>query len=376
MTTTVASRRVAGRTPVLLGATGALLLVGVAVAGPGAALEDPRRPAATVSRGPSCGSGDIRVLVVNGTEAHRVALVLAGVTEQDPLVLAPDERAVLHSGHVDWGSTVSVAVSVATADGTGVAEPVELGSYSRPSRADCGEMTGAAPSKDPVARRSGAPAAGTTAPRPGSAGTSTTGSSPTGSSPTGSSSAGSSPTGSPAGATPTGAPTADPTGSGTPTGSADPQTTPPGTTAEPGHTPPAGSTEPDRQPAGPVAPGGVVTVHGSGFAPGEPVLVSVPGSVDPLATVTAAPDGSVEAVVQIPRATGLGVLTLQLVGQRSAATAGLDLRVAARVAPVDSGTTSPPALAAGAALLMTGAALGVRAAFTPRTRTGGRHRRR
>jgi hypothetical protein len=375
MTTTVASRRVAGRTPVLLGATGALLLVGVAVAGPGAALEDPRRPAATVSRGPSCGSGDIRVLVVNGTEAHRVALVLGGVTEQDSLVLAPDERAVLHSGHFDWGSTVSVAVSVATADGTGVAEPVELGSYSRPSRADCGEMTGAAPSKDPVARRSDVPAAGTTAPRPGSAGTSTTGSAP----------AGSPPAGSPADATPTGTPTADPAGSGRATGtppgpgvpgSADPQATPSSSTAEPGHTPPAGSTEPDRQPAGPVAPGGVVTVHGSGFAPGEPVLVSVPGSVDPLATVTAAPDGSVEAVVQIPRATGLGVLTLQLVGQRSAATAGLDLRVAARVAPVDSGTTSPPALAAGAALLVTGAALGVRAAFTPRIRTGGRHRRR
>src|SRR4051794_30964621 len=65
---------------VVLAAAGALLLGAVAVAGPAAAIEDPRRPDAEVTHGPSCGPAVIRVAVTNGTEAHTIALVFDGTS--------------------------------------------------------------------------------------------------------------------------------------------------------------------------------------------------------------------------------------------------------------------------------------------------------
>jgi hypothetical protein len=88
--------------------------------------------------------------------------------------------------------------------------------------------------------------------------------------------------------------------------------------------------------------------------------------------VTAAQDGSVEAVVQIPRGTALGTATVELVGGLSAATADLDLRVAARTQPVGERTTSLPVFAAGIALIGAGGVLGLVAARrsrADRTRT-------
>jgi hypothetical protein len=114
----------------------------------------------------------------------------------------------------------------------------------------------------------------------------------------------------------------------------------------------------DDVPAASVSPGGVVTVRATGFAPGEPVTVSLEGVDAPLTTVTAAGDGSVRAVVQIPRRTSLGAATVQLVGGVSAATTGLDLLVAARSRPLGEPTTAVPVLAAGTALTGAAALLG------------------
>ncbi|MCU1606082.1 MAG: hypothetical protein JWP46_2547, partial [Modestobacter sp.] len=160
----------AGRAPLMLGATSALLLVGLALAGQAAAIEDPSRPAATVTHGPSCGPGEVRVQITNGTEAHRVALVLDGTTEQDAAVLTSDEQVELHSADVDWGVTVDVSVTVTSADGTVAGEPLELGTYTRPSRADCeavstpGDSPAPPPPGDPTAGPSGDAAPATSSP--------------------------------------------------------------------------------------------------------------------------------------------------------------------------------------------------------------------
>jgi hypothetical protein len=110
----------------------------------------------------------------------------------------------------------------------------------------------------------------------------------------------------------------------------------------------------------------VVTVRGSGFSPGEAVDVTLEGGAGPLATVVAAGDGAVEAVVQIPRGADLGPVTVRLVGRTSSAVTGLDLQVAARPPSLAQSSTTPPVLAAGTALLVAGTALGVATARRPR----------
>ena len=49
-----------------------------------------------------------------------------------------------------------------------------------------------------------------------------------------------------------------------------------------------------------VGAGDVVTLQGSGFRPGERVVVQLHGSDEVLATATAGPDGTVQADVRIP----------------------------------------------------------------------------
>src|SRR5690348_16809804 len=59
-------------------ATALLALAGVAAAlagaGPAAAAQDPTRPSATVTRGPSCDPGGIQVQVTGGSAAYDVVL--------------------------------------------------------------------------------------------------------------------------------------------------------------------------------------------------------------------------------------------------------------------------------------------------------------
>jgi hypothetical protein len=290
-TTTSSARAALPAALVVLAAACVLLTGAVTLAGPAAAIEDPRRPRVEITHGPSCGPGVVRVAVVNGTAEHRVALVFDGGAEQDSAVLGGGEQVELVSSDVDWGRTVDVAVTVTGADGTAEL-PFEFGTYTRPSAQDCA-------------------AVGSPAPRPDGAST--------------------------PGATPVVSVEGRDVAGG-----------------------PAGTAS-----SAAVSPGGVVTVRATGFAPGEPVTVSLVGVDDPLATVAAAADGSAAAVVQIPRQAALGTASVQLVGGLSATTAGLDLQVAARARPIAERTTPVPGLAAGIALVGASGMLGLTAARRP-----------
>jgi hypothetical protein len=347
-----------------------LAAAGVALAAPAAAMEDTRRPSATVTHGPSCGPDVVRTLVTNGSEPHRVALVLDGAGEEDAAQLAPGEQAELVSAGIGWGVTVDVSVSVTAADGT-VEAPLELETYTRPSAEDCAAVTlpptGTAPPVTPtVPPATSVPPTGPlpeTAPPPSLE--------PTPSAP-------GVPTPSVPGTTQPVPPATSAPGTTTTTttpGTTTPETTTPGTT--PAGTPEAGSPPRTTGPGTPsgtagrsggaaatsssaaVSPGGVVTVRATGFTAGEPVTVTLPGTDEPLTTVTAAPDGSVETVVQIPRGAALGSTTVQFTGTDSATTAGLDLDVAARDGVVPESTGSPATVAAGLALVGAAGTLGV-----------------
>jgi len=325
----------------------ALLGAGLALAGPAAAVEDPRRPSAEVTHGPSCGPAVVRTLVTNGTEAHRVALLLDGV-EQDSAVVGPAEQGELGSADVAWGVTVDVSVTVADLDGT-AEEPLVLGTYTRPSAEDCAAITAppttTPPTTTPVPRPTSRPS-----PTPPSTQTTTV-------PPTSPSTRPTTPAPSwPGGSTP--APSSS-SPSSTPAGDAEQD--PPGDDVSSGS---AGSAS-----AASVSPGGVVTVRATGFTPGEAVTVSFAGVEQPLTRVTAAADGSVEAVVQIPRGAPLGTATVQFLGGESAALAGLDLQVAARTRPVAEPTGSPAVVAAGLALVGAAGTLGMAGA----RRSRGRH---
>jgi len=319
----------------------ALLGAGVALAGPAAAVEDPRRPSAEVTHGPSCGPAVVRTLVTNGTEAHRVALVLDGVQEHDSAVVGPEEQVELGSADVDWGVTVDVSVTVSDLDGT-AEEPLELGTYTRPSAEDCAAVT-APPTSAPApgsttGPSSTAPSTQATTVPPASTSTRPTRPAPS----------------RPGNSTP--APTPSSPGPSSP--SSTPSTTAGDTEADPPDDEvPSGSA--GSASSASVSPGGVLTVRATGFTPGEAVTVTIAGVDEPLTTVTAAADGSIEAVVQIPRGAALGTATVQFVGGESAAMAGLDLQVAARTQPVAESAGSPAVVAAGLALICAAGTLGL-----------------
>lgn len=319
-----------GRRPLVLGAAAALLLTGTALAGPAAALEDPRRPVAEVTHGPSCGPGVVRVQVANGSRAHSVALVFDGAVVQETADLTPGERVELGSSDVPWGTTVHVAVTVTDAAGT-AQTPLDFGTYTRPSKADCDALD--------LPPEASAPADPGATALPGSAPAPASGSK------------------APAPLPPMGAGGTSPVPGGVPT---EPQTVPAGDRV------PVAAPATEAAAAAPVAPGGVVTVRGSGFTPGEPVDVTLDAAAAPLTTVVAAADGTVEAVVQIPRGADLGSVTVQLVGRTSSAMSGLDLQVAARQQVLAESTGPVPALAAGVALLVASTGLGIAAGRRPR----------
>src|SRR5689334_13357934 len=49
-------------------------IAGIALAGPAAAAQDPSRPTATVTRGPSCDPGGMQIQVTGGTAPYDVVL--------------------------------------------------------------------------------------------------------------------------------------------------------------------------------------------------------------------------------------------------------------------------------------------------------------
>lgn len=322
ITQTAAVRRTstAGSTPssVTAGVLSGLLLLlvgaGVAMAPPAAAVDDPTRPDARVTHGPSCRPGGLVVEVTGGTATYFVRLATTRQPGgEDQATVAPGTTVVLRSDDVDWGETIDGRLEYTARDGSGATFVDELDNYSftRPTQEDCDAVhdpTQPHPSPPPAAE---APAAQDDE----DGGTSAT----------------------PADRTPTGA--------------GQPQETQAGAV-------PPGSGSSGQASAEQVAPGGSVTVSGTGFLPGERVVVQLAGGTV-LATATAASDGSVQAQVRIPEQTVSGPTTLNLVGDDSAVVADVDLRVAAGSAPAgdDGAADLVPLVAAAGALVLTAAGL-------------------
>jgi hypothetical protein len=287
-----------------------LLLFGVAVAtaAPAAAIDDPSRPDARVTHGPSCRPGGLVVEVVAGTASYAVRLATTRTPSgEDEAVLAPGETVVLRTEDVDWGETIDGRLEYTAGDGSGLTFTDELEEYSftRPTQEDC-EAVAAPTDPEPSPAPSDQPTPGTAS-------------------------------GGPATTTP---PSATPQPSGT---------TVPGPDGD--GAPGAGTRD--------VSAGDTLTVEMAGFRPGELVTIQLHGSDDVLGTATAGSDGTVQAEVRIPARTSSGAATLDLVGNDSAFVAPVQFRVAGSETPMtgDGIGDLVPLTAAAAALVATMAGL-------------------
>ncbi len=281
-----------------------LLLVGagVATAAPAAAADDPTRPDARVTHGPSCRPGGLVVEVKAGTSPYFVRLATTRQPGgEDEATVAAGATVVLRTDDVEWGETIDGRLEFTARDGSGDTFVDELDNYSftRPTQEDCDAAN------DPTQPHPSPPPAGPAAQPPApeeDGGTSSV-------------------------------------ATRTPTRSSQPQETEAGTVL-------------------PGAPGETVTVHATGFQPGERVVVQfADGAV--LGSVTAGADGSVRADVRIPQHTETGRTTVSLVGADSDVVAGVDLRVAAVTAPSgdDGAAALVPLVAAATALVASAAGL-------------------
>ncbi|MGY2083154.1 hypothetical protein [Blastococcus sp. SYSU DS0539] len=315
-----------------------VLLLGAAVSGaaPARAIDDPTRPDARVTHGPSCRPGGIVVEVVAGTAPYGVRLATSRrPAGEDEAVLAAQGSVVLRTGDVAPGETIDPRLEFTARDGSGLAYVDELEDYTltRPTVEDC-EAALSPPPPPPAPPTatveptgpSPSPAGGTTAgPRPSAPGT------PNGTTTPGTTAS-------------SGATTTPTTGGATPVGSA------PSRTSETALVPASGPTGTAH-----VQPGGTVTLRGAGFVPGEQVRIVLHGSDTLLATATADPAGEVRVDVRIPAEAPAGLATLDLVGADSAVSTGVDLRVAAASEPVAParGAVSLASLVAAAVALVT-----------------------
>ncbi|HLM07813.1 MAG TPA: hypothetical protein VK402_21770 [Blastococcus sp.] len=295
----------------------------MAIAAPAAAVDDPSRPDARVTHGPSCQPGGLVVEVVAGTAPYAVRLATTRTPSgEDEAVLQPGETVVLRTGDVDWGETIDGRLEYAARDGSGVAYIDELEEYSftRPTLEDC-EAAVAPSDPEPTPPTTDAPAPSPTTagdPAPPAGSTSTAPAPPTGAEPSG-----------PAGAEPA--------------------------------------------PAREVAAGETVTLQAGGFLPGEWVLIALRGSDDVLASAVAGPDGTVSTEIRLPEGLSAGAATVDLVGDESAVLADVHLLVAgAESAVADSGAGDlVPLTSAAAALVLAVAGL---VSVAGRARTSGRRR--
>jgi hypothetical protein len=324
-------------TGILAGFVVTLFAAAVATAAPAAAIDDPSRPDARVTHGPSCRPGGLVIEVTAGTTAYSVRLATTRrPAGEDEAVLAPGGTAVLRSGDVAWGETIDGRLEYAAQDGSGATYVDELEHYSftRPSQEDCAAITAPA-SPEPA----GPPPTQTATPAP-SASTPSTAGQP--------------------------APAPPPSAAG-------------GTTAatvqpvETRTTAPSAGESAGRASTREVPAGGTVTLHGSGFLPGERVTIRLHDGGAVLGTTVAGPDGTVRVEIQIPRGTAAGTARVDLVGDSSAAVADVELQVAAEQSPVASrGTMSLWSLVAAATALVASVAALVSVAGS--SRAAGRRR--
>lgn len=308
-------------TTVTAGMLGGLFLLlmgaGLATAAPAQAVDDPSRPDARVTHGPSCRPGGLVVEVTAGSAPYHVRLATTRQPSgEDEATVAPGTTVTLRSDDVAWGETIDGRLEYAARDGSGVtyADELEHYSFTRPTREDCDAV------HDP------------TQPHPSPSVTAAQSS----------------------------------TGSQRPGGGSEPSPTPSRTPVEPTPAPtdrpqdsdagaaPAGPPSSGSASAGSVAPGDTVTVQGAGFLPGERVVVQLRGGAV-LAAVTARSDGTVSTEIRIPERTASGPATVDLVGDVSAVVADVALQVAALETPAsaDGADALVPLIAASGALVVT-----------------------
>jgi hypothetical protein len=291
-----------------------VLTAGIALAGPAAAAQDPGKPTATVTRGPSCDPGGIQIQVTAGTAPYDVVLATTRDPEgEDEAQLQPGATAVLQTGPVDWGETVDPRLQYTPLDSTGTAFVDELPDWTmtRPSEEDCAAV--GAPAATPATSAPASPSPG----RPRS------------------------PAPEPPASTPAPKPTPAPE---------QPQPEPSTPTAVVAQ----GAAGGDGPSSRAVGAGRPITVRAAGFQPGEEVTVRLAGS-DVLGRGTAGPDGVAEVPVLVPPG-AKGATLLDVVGRTSGVTTGLRLQVAAaRIADVDGERPlSWPALIALISLFLVG----------------------
>jgi hypothetical protein len=307
----------------LLSTVAGMLVLGVAGAVPAAAIDDPARPDARVTHGPSCHPGGVVVEVTAGTVAYAVTLATTRQPGgEDRTEVQPGATVVLRTGDVDWGETIDSRLEYAALDGSDTAYVDELDgfSYTRPAEEDCAAI--AAPPSAAQVPPSGAVPASEPAPAPDAA------------------------------------PAPDPSSEGAPApevvpGPSAPETVPGPLAGDPVDDPavgPGAASASARQ----VPAGGEVVLTGTGFVPGEEVTVRVTdGAV--LATLPAGPDGAVEIAVRVPGSADARATTVELTGSTSAVTAEVRLLVAAAASPVEP--LPVPLVAAGLALLVSATGL-------------------
>ena len=293
-----------------------LLLFGTAVATavPAAAVDDPTRPDAQVTHGPSCRPGGLVVEVAAGTAPYFVRLATTRQPAgEDEVTLAPGSTVTLRTGDVDWGETIDGRLEYAARDGSGVTFVDELDTYSftRPTREDCEAVVG--------------PDDATEAPSPSATVAPPSGAERTDETPAATGGGGQPPASSTAGETPAG---------------------------------PSGTAGRSGAPA-PVSAGGTVTLLAAGFLPGERVTVLLHDTDVVLASATADSDGAVEIEVRIPAGTAAGPARVDLVGHLSETTADVELQVAAHATAVSGSGLAAlvPLVAAATALVSTVAGL-------------------
>ena len=131
----------------LLSATAALLLAGIALASPAAAVDDPSRPDARVTHGPSCHPGGVVVEVTGGTADYAVTFATTRTPAgEDSAAVPAGATVVLRTGDVAWGETIDGRLEYAALDGSGTSFVDELEGYTftRPAEEDCAAIAATA----------------------------------------------------------------------------------------------------------------------------------------------------------------------------------------------------------------------------------------
>jgi hypothetical protein len=291
-----------------------LLLLGAAVAAatPAAAIDDPARPDARVTHGPSCRPGGLVVEVTAGTAPYFVRLATTrNPAGEDEATIAAGTTVILRSDDVDWGETIDGRLEYAARDGSGLTYVDELDTYSftRPTQEDCEAALAPDRATPPSPSATVLPPSGAEQP------------------------------------------------SDTPVPSTGGQTSSPAA-GEAGPTAPSSAV---RTPADPrqVAAGGSVTLLAAGFLPGERVTVLLHGTDTVLASATAGTDGSLAIEVRIPEGTAAGPARVDMVGHASETSTDVELQVAGLSSEAfgDGLADLVPLVAAASALVATVAGL-------------------